>query len=39
MKLIPKSEMNGNNNDVLLAAIRALPRTIAHEIRQLEKYG
>lgn len=39
MKLIPKSEMNSNNNDVLLAAIRALPRTIAHEIRQLEKYG
>lgn len=32
-------ENTGNNNDALIATLRSLPKTIAREIRQLEKYG
>jgi len=35
---IEKAGQN-NNNDALLAAIKSMPRMVARELRQLEKYG
>lgn len=40
VQIIPKNEMNGGaSNSALLAAIHAMPRMIAREMRQLQKYG
>jgi hypothetical protein len=36
--IIPNDKAMGNN-DVLITTLRSLPKTIAREIRQLEKYG
>jgi hypothetical protein len=37
LQLIPKNQMG--NNDMLNSTLKALPKMIAREIRQLEKYG
>jgi len=37
LQIIPKNQMG--NNDMLNSTLKALPKMIAREIRQLEKYG
>ena len=38
IQIIPKNQTNVGNNDALNATLKSLPKMIAREIRQLEKY-
>lgn len=37
--VIPHNQLNDNQNSELLTAIKMMPRMVARELRQLEKYG